>query len=208
MMRFGITCFLSLFFLSFLTAQPFGHPAIKNADEIIYFGLDFSKAKMIGSEGFSNPDDIKARFFRSWNMVLVNEASKYDLKKAFKKDVLRRDFSVIDERNTLPDAATLVINSDYKITREDVEDVVKDYNGEYNSGVGLVFIIESFNKTGEIGKMWVTFFDIESKEVLVTRRYSGEPGGFGLRNYWVRTVYNVINQVGNDYSEWLRDKKR
>ena len=207
-MRFGITLIVSFLFFAFVNAQPFGHPAIKNADEIVYYGLDFSNAKMIGTEGFSNPDDIKARFFRAWNMVIVNESDKYDLKKAFKKDVIRRDFSVIDERNSLPDADELVINSDYKISREDVEAIIKNYTGEYDSGVGLVFIIESFSKTGEIGKMWVTFFDIGSKEVLLTRRYSGEPGGFGLRNYWVRSVYNVINQVGKDYAEWLMDKKR
>lgn len=208
MIRFGITILVSFICFSFLTAQPFGHPAIKNADEIVYFGLDFSKVRLIGSEGFSNPPDIKARYFRSWNMVVVNEASKYDLKKAFKKDVIRRDLSVIEERNTLPDAEALVINSSYSIDREDVESVISTYKGEYDSGVGLVFIVESFNKTGEIGKMWVTFFDIETKEVLVTRRYSGEPGGFGLRNYWVRTVYNVINQVEDDYNDWLKDKRK
>ncbi|MEZ4981862.1 MAG: hypothetical protein R2769_09810 [Saprospiraceae bacterium] len=207
-MKFFLSTLFVVFFISNISfAQSFGASEIKKAEKIIYYGLDFSKAKMVGSEGFANPDDIKARFFRSWNMVIVNEADKYDLKKAFDKDVIKKDFTVIDERNEMPDADELVTNKSYKLSEEEVKNMIASYGaGEYSEGVGLVFIIETFNKSEVKGTMWVTFFNIATKEVIITKRYTGEPGGFGLRNYWIRTVYNVIQQLEEDYRNWERGK--
>lgn len=36
-----------------------------STQEIVWCGLDFSEVRLIGSEGFSNPEDVKERFFDS-----------------------------------------------------------------------------------------------------------------------------------------------
>ena len=44
---------------------------------------------------------------------------------------------------------------------------------------------------------------METKEVLVQERLMGEPGGFGLRNYWVRPIYNIIRDIEKkQYKIW------
>lgn len=67
-----------------------------------------------------------------------------------------------------------------------------------------MFVLENFNKIEERGTMWVVFFDIESKQILLTKNMSGKPQGFGFRNYWVRTVYDVMREMGDQYKNWIK----
>ena len=130
-----------------LQAQPFGDSRIKRESKLVFYGLDFSEAKLIGSEGFADPADIKNRFFDMWNRLMVNEADKYNFKEAFKMDEQEYDLSVIEERNQIPEAEDLVIDGEHEITEEVVRKVISQYRGsEISEGLGLVMIIESFNK--------------------------------------------------------------
>jgi len=37
-------------------------------------------------------------------------------------------------------------------------------------------------------------FDIATRKILSKREVSGKAGGFGLRNYWAGSVYNIIKK--------------
>ncbi|NOX86391.1 MAG: hypothetical protein GXO86_10590 [Chlorobi bacterium] len=60
-------------------------------------------------------------------------------------------------------------------------------------------IAESYSKPNVQGAYYVTFFDIATKKVLSTERMLAKPGGFGLRNYWAKTYYTVLKEVGKKY---------
>ena len=209
--KFAFAFFLMTLFVVQLSAQkePFGHPRIRQANSIVWFGLDFSKAQLIGSEGFTDPVDIKERFFDKWNRLIIDEADKYNFRRTFQKESLEYDLSVVEERNKMPEADELVINSEYSLSQEEAEAVVSQYrSSEFTEGLGLVFVIESFNKPEQKGHMWVTFFDIATHEIVLIKKYSGEAGGFGLRNYWARSVYEVIEQLEKGYKIWLKKNKK
>jgi hypothetical protein len=174
-----------------------------STQEIVWYGLDFSKIKLIGPEGFTDPNEIKNRFFPSWNQLFLFEADKYDLKKTFKKTTVINELSIVEERNKLPDASELVITTSYSIDEAVVEEVVKQYKGgAQTEGVGLVFVMEKFDKTAEVGTMYVTFFDIATKKVLLSKKMGGKPGGFGLRNFWAATYYEVLKQCAKEFPKW------
>lgn len=209
--KFLFAFFLMSLFVVQLSAQkePFGHPRVREANSIVWFGLDFSKAQLIGSEGFTDPVDIKERFFDRWNRLIIDEADKYNFRKTFQKESLEYDLSVVEERNKMPEADDLVINAEYSFSQEEAESIVKQYrSSEFAEGLGLVFVIESFNKPEQIGTMWVTFFDIATHEIILIEKYTGEPGGFGLRNYWARSVYEVIEKLEKNYKTWLKKNKK
>jgi hypothetical protein len=173
--------------------------------EITWMGLDFSMIKLIGPEGFTNPIDIVNNQFWAMNNLILNEPDKYDIKKYFFKQSVAIDLSTIRERNTIPDPNEIVLpsGSSYSINVSHVQDAISQYNPEEFEGIGLVFIMETFNKDLETGTMWVTFFDIGSREVLLTDRMSGKAGGFGFRNYWAKTFYNVMKEVEKSrYNSW------
>lgn len=188
-----------------LSAQPFGSKEVKEPTTIIWYGLDFSMARLIGAEGFADPYDIKNRFFPNWNRLIVDEADKYDLKKTFLKSNLEYELTVVEDRNKEVRVDDLVTENDYSITEADVAKIVKAYkSSKFSSGLGLVFIVESFNKKASKGNIWVTFFDIASGKVLLTRKYSGDARGFGLRNYWAGSIYKIMGQCEEDYKKWLK----
>ncbi len=176
------------------------------SNEVVWFGLDFSNAKMVGPEGFRDPDEVVRRFFRSWNSLVPNESNKYDIKKFFRKENVEYDLSVVTKRNSDVDPDELVIESfeTHEISKETIQSIISEYETE-KSGLGLVFIIETFNKTEDIGTMYVTFFDIDTKKVLLSKKMSGESGGFGLRNYWARSYYNVMMDCEDEYLKWKEE---
>lgn len=208
--RFLFAFFLIAIFAIQVSAQkePFGHSKIMDANSIVWFGLDFSNAKLIGSEGFSDPVDIKTRFFDKWNRLIIDEADKYNFRRAFQKENLEYDLSVVEERNKQPEADELVINSEHSVSREMAEATVEQYQSEeFSEGLGLVFVVESFNKTAQKGIMWVTFFDIATHEIILMEKYTGDAGGFGLRNYWARSVYEVIEKLEKNYKTWKKKNR-
>lgn len=188
-------------FLTLLTAiislHTFGQ--ISKADfanaEVVWYGLDFTQAKLIGSEGFTNPEVIRNDYFEKWNGLFMTEADKYDVKGAFKKANISLNLEVVKPLNQKVDYTTLVIDKPHTITKEDVQKAVKAYKLEQKSGYGISFVVESFDKSTEEASIWVTIFDAKTKEVLVTEKVTGKAGGFGIRNYWAAAVYNVLKTV-------------
>jgi hypothetical protein len=186
-------------------AQP--DPKVFASTEIVWCGLDFSKAKCIGSEGFTDPDDVKDRFFSAWNNLIISESDKYNFKEAYQKSKQIDDLSVANRRNELPDADELVINEPYSFESGTLEEIIADYDlEEANEGLGLVYVVEALNKTNEEGVMYVVFFDIASKEILWESKYSSPPRGFGLRNFWAGSVYKTLKDSGKDYEKAAKAK--
>ncbi len=180
---------------SFVSKGQYTPADVFKVDDITWYGLDFSNIKLVGSEGFTDPYAIKNQFFYSWNNLIITEVDKYDLASFFHKSSVENDLSIVKERNMLPDPDELVINTNYYFGEDQVKKIISEYDITGKEGIGLVFIMESFNKTEELGNMWVTFFDIETKEVLLSNKMSGKVGGFGFRNYWAKSIYSVMKSI-------------
>ena len=180
---------------SFVSKGQYTPADVFKVDNITWYGLDFSNIKLIGSEGFTDPYAVKNQFFYSWNNLIITETDKYDLAGFFHKSSVENDLSIVKERNMLPDPDELVINTDYSFGEDEVKKIISEYDITDKEGIGLVFIMESFNKNKELGYIWVTFFDLETKEVLLFNKMSGKPGGFGIRNYWAKSYYNVMKSI-------------
>lgn len=161
--------------------------------DVVWFGLDFTQAKMIGSEGFNDPVAIKEDYFRKWNHLMISEGDKYEWGKAPLVSDLKYDYGVVDVVNDEVKVKSLVINKSYSIAEEDIQAAVKQYNlSEYKDGIGVVIVVESFDKIREQGFGYITFFDVNTKQVLYNHKLVGEAGGFGFRNYWAGAIYNWL----------------
>lgn len=174
--------------------------------EATFYGLDFSKAKMIGSDGFTNPTDIVERFFFEWNNLLLEEKSKYDVKVAFQKDVVDYDFGPVSARNKTVKASELVINSSYSLDEKTVAGMVKLYSLK-GKGLGIVLIVEKFDKINEEASVYVTYFDKANKKVLLTRKVTGKPSGFGLKNYWANSIARILGKCKDYVKAWEAGSK-
>ncbi len=202
---------LSLFtffvcFALFLKAQTLNEVLNNTETPIFYYGIDFTKAKLIGDPN-ANPRDIVERQFAGINALLVNESKKYDIAGAFRRKELSSDLSFTDKRNEKadPDKLTSSSSDDYNhLTEKDIAALIKGFNGGSKSGVGLLFVVDAMSKNKKAISVWVTLFDIKSKKVLLADRVEGDVGmGFSFRNYWATGFKKLIDAIEKTkYKEW------
>jgi hypothetical protein len=173
---------------------------------LLYLGIDFTRAKLIGDETTS-ASDIKEREFMSINGLVVEEAKKFDLKGAFRKSDVDHDLSLVEKKNDKinPDQIKSTTTADFhRLKAEDISALVSGYDFGDKKGTGLLFVMEGMDKPGKAAAIWVTLIDLRSKKVLMTERVEGKTGmSFGFRNYWATAVRSVIENIEKKkYKEW------
>jgi hypothetical protein len=186
-------------------------------DDVVWYGLDFSNAKFVGQ--FTNLGDnignmgyeLKNKFIPQWNMLILNEPKKYDIRKNFRKANVYNQLDNVTVRNSKLDAEKLTTYNTYTFTnsQETIEKIVKEYDAvDKKEGLGLVFIVESFDKMANLASVYVTFFDIATKKVLLTEKFVEAPVGVGVRNYWAGAIAKIFKQVGMyKMNEWKSKSK-
>jgi hypothetical protein len=176
--------------------------------DIVFYGIDFSHVKLIGSAGFTDVPKIKDIYFESINNLMVNEKEKFCIGKFIRKKSVEYDLTVVKAQNQLSDVNNLVSdNPDDRLTLNEniVQQIVSGYKVGDRTGIGIVFIMESLDKAGEKANMFVTFFDIATNKVLITERITGKPGGIGFRNYWANSILNAMEKTGKRYGAWKKE---
>lgn len=173
---------------------------------IFYYGIDFTKAKLI-DDAAANAMDIRDRQFDGINDVVVNEPKKYDFVGAFHKSNVDHDLSFVHARNSKVNAEEIksTNTSDFtRLKKTDIETLVKGFDfGTKNKAIGLLFIVEGMSKSAKAASVWVTFVDVKTQKVLHTERIEGKAGGFGFRNYYAAAIKNVLDQIEKKkYKEW------
>ncbi len=183
-------------------------PEVLNNTEtpIFYYGIDFTKARLMGDPN-ANARDIVERQFAGINALIINEYKKYDVAKAFRRNELANDLSYTDKRNEKADPDQLLsTNSDdfTRLNEKDIQTLISGFNGGSKTGTGLVFVVEGMSKTKKALSLWVTLFDIKTRKVLMTKRMEGALGsGFSFRNYWATGFKKIIDQIEkSEYKKW------
>lgn len=195
-LTFGIT----------VKAQTLSEVLNNTETPIFYYGIDFTKARLMGDPN-ANPRDIVERQFAGINALIINEYKKYDVAKAFRRTELANDLSYTDKRNEKVDPDQLLsTNSDdfNRLSEKDIQTLISGFNGGSKTGTGLVFVVEGMSKTKKALSLWVTLFDIKTRKVLMTKRMEGALGsGFSFRNYWATGFKKIIDQIEkSEYKKW------
>jgi len=178
-----------------------------NANEIIWYGIDFSMTKMVGT-GFTTPSAIKATMFPSWNNLILTESKKYDIKKFLHKSSVQFNLApVTDINNKVDESKMLVLNSSEsnELKEADIKMIVSQYTFDKNSGIGVLLIADSFNKVDETGHFLITFIDLVTKQVLVSKKITGKAGGIGLRNYWAGSIFAALKSCEPLFNGWKKE---
>ena len=175
--------------------------------KIVFLGLDFTQAKFIGEEGFKDPYKLKTYYLSNWNALLEEEYAKYNLPlnslKARHYETNTSDLMVLNDE--IEDIEDAIINGSHYIDDKDVQKSVRKYKLSDNKGIGVSFVVESFNSSLEKAIIWVTFVNMSNGTLLYTERMEGKAEGFGLRNFWAGSIYDIIEQIRlSRYKVWKR----
>ncbi len=181
-------------------------------EPITWLGLDFTGAIFIGDrEKFGNESDIRY-LIGSWNSLMVDEQNKFNINEILWKPKVDYRVDVARAHNEtliLKDICSDRTSDHYHLTKSDIELIAESYSFDGLKGVGLMFIVETFNKVNVEASVWVTFIDMETKEILITERMTAPPGGLGLRNYWAGAIYSIMKKIAkNEFEVWRRKYTR
>ncbi len=203
------------FILMFVAINLYGQKTpqdVFKTDNIVWYGLDFSEARFIGqfdqAAGIApaTANDMKYSYIPAWNALILSEPNRYDLRKTFRKVNVYNDLKDVEVSNRQINEDKLMSFNPYRFedAAEVVSSIIGNYgDGERNEGVGLVFIVEYFNRIDQEAAVYVTFFDIATQEVLFKERMLGSPRGIGLRNYWAGAIRNILLDIERQtYRSW------
>lgn len=204
--RVNLFVTVSLAALSFANGQT-KSDVFRKEVAVTWLGLDFTSAKLIGDrERFGGESDVR-HLMEAWNALILAEPEKFDVAKSIGRPKLENAIEVTDEQNSTLDVMSMFSDSEkdhLHIKPSDVEQIIADYDFKGKSGIGLMFVVESFNKIKEEGSIYVTFINMDSKEVLFTERMVAEPKGIGMRNFWAGAVYAIITKIQKKQFEMWR----
>jgi len=174
--------------------KPAKNPLL-TSDKIVWAGLDYSMARMIGPGDFRNPEAIFPGMLEAWNSLFLQERIRF-VEKETRKQVVT-DIGGVTEANKTASAKQIVntpgpddtIEKSH-ITPEDIARAVKSYKMESKDGLGVVFIVDRLIKADKkgVGAVYVIAFDVASREVISSEREVSNAVGFGFRNYWFRVI--------------------
>ncbi|WP_160144140.1 hypothetical protein [Chryseolinea soli] len=167
---------------------------------VTWLGLDFSNAKFIGDrEKFGSESDVR-HLLDAWNDLILKEHDKYDIAKAIGRAKVENNLQAVKAHNAELDVLSMFSDEekDYlHLKVSDIDEIIAGYDLSGLSGIGLMFNVESFNKKNEEGSIYVTFINLNTKEVLFTERVVGPPAGMGMRNFWAGCVAKILAKVGS-----------
>ncbi|HEX5153711.1 MAG TPA: hypothetical protein VFW07_19830 [Parafilimonas sp.] len=174
---------------------------------ITWLGIDFTNVKVIGHTD-AEVTDLVDRQFSGINQLVLNEPKKYDVAGALHRSTVPSELSFVTEKNKTISAEKIIstdVADEKHLTDADINGIVKGYNFGDKKGIGLLFIMESMSKKNERGSIYLTFVDMATSKVLHTERVSEKCGGFGLRNYWAKSIYEAIDDIHDSkYKEWQK----
>jgi hypothetical protein len=162
----------------------------KSEKSITWYGVDFTLAKftLVTEE----PSVIVNQYLKAINTLIQTEQEKFDLKKWFDKSEVVYELDQVNEKNAKINPDGLVIGDEHKITPDDVKRVLAGYKTQGKPGLGLIMVAENLSKVKQIGSFYVCFFDQSSKEIIDLERFEAKAAGFGFRNYWAGSVFNIM----------------
>jgi hypothetical protein len=175
----------------------------QNANDVVnknipvtFFGIDFTKSKgvLLGARS----SEMIQKYFPAINNLMIEESNKYDIAKAFNKSQVEYDFNEVNKLNALIDTNNFQVNSTnlvQTISRDTIANMIKQYNLKGKTGTGLVFIVQSLDKSKYLITFHFVFFTMPEAQIIIDEIITGKPMGFGMRNYWANSFHDALKHT-------------
>lgn len=183
----------------------------KASNTITWIGIDYTEVKFIGpatgwgDEGTKSPTEMRDKYFPAWNELIIGEPKAFKLAEAVSRTELNSAIEITAAANAKMDKKEIFSENigDFQLLKEgDVQNMIKKYDFKGKEGIGFMMVAEGMSKGREEASYWVTFVDMKTKNVLLTKRVLGKAAGFGFRNYWAGTVKSVLKSMKKDFKNW------
>ncbi|WP_184550204.1 hypothetical protein [Mucilaginibacter sp. FT3.2] len=177
---------------------------------ITWLGMDFSQMRFIGSEAAYKANgellntEFVNKFIPAWANLFITEPKAYNVPRASHRDTVHFAFKVTEAVNSAltKDFFTENANDFSTLKEKDIVDIIKNYDFQGQKGIGMMMIVEGMSKATKTAGAWVTFINMNDKTVLLTVYKIGGSRGFGFRNYWAHSWYNILKDFSDDFDTY------
>ncbi|CAN5561447.1 hypothetical protein BH10BAC1_BH10BAC1_21490 [soil metagenome] len=201
--------------LIFISMTTFAQKTFTSADvftekNMVWYGLDFTQSKFIGQptingKFYKSPDFVVKNYFKEWNMIPLKEGEKYDIKESFEKEYLYYDIDTVLARNQRFSSDSLIaFSNSYSLNTFTFPDVIKSYGGNAKEGIGVVYLVESFNTIDKVATFYCVVFDVASKKILMQEKITGKPQGGSVKTYWAGAFHDALEKNQKVYKKWKK----
>lgn len=179
--------------------------------EITWAGIDFSKAQFT-RKSFNLPQEVLTHFMTSWNMMIISDQKKYDIRLSFRKPAMQYDLSMVTKKNKLLKPSNLLCDTVKLNTilsdSEVVEYVSTMTDMPKQTRFAVLVLVESFDDATKMASLWTVIVKTETAETVLCENFMKSPGGFGVQSYWGRTFYNLFFDINKyAFTRWENSVK-
>jgi hypothetical protein len=166
--------------------------------EITWMGIDFSLAQFT-QKSFNLPKDVLNYYFNDWNLLIISDHKKYNIRTSFRKPVMHFNLSWVSKKNRQikPQMIKEHIEAVALLSSQKIIEYVQTFTFPNNSLYALLMVVESFDEASKTASVWVVIANTQTKETILCERFIKNPGGIGTKNYWARTFYNIFLDINN-----------
>jgi hypothetical protein len=163
--------------------------------DIVYFGFDYTYCKLTNKGKIGDSHIFLEKHLPTMNQVLTNDFVKmYDLRRWMKKANMYQGTDIYNNYQKM-DFNNFIIADNYCLSYEDVQKIVKSYVLGEKEGIGMVFNVASLNKHKEYVDLYVTFFDIATREILYSVEVTGKAGGSGWGKHYAVGINHAVRDM-------------
>lgn len=176
--------FLMLCIFSYVVAMG------QHANQHYVYGVDYTHAKAFAVS--DSPEQL-AEAFQAINSLLLTEGKKYDFSRMLGVRY-SLDIEPTQKLNAASNYPGLIVYKE-EMPELDCAEIVRGYELSQTEGTGVVFIAKMLNKARAETTFEVVIFDVATREISVQQEVTAKAGGFGLRNYWAKSLFNVLRST-------------
>lgn len=201
---------VSQFNINLLAQKTYTSADVFTEKKMVWYGLDFTRCKFIGQPSihgnfYKTPDYVVKHFFKDWNMIPLKEGQKYDIGKSFDKDYIYFDIDSVLARGARYKSDSLIAFSNaYTLNTATFPDIIKSFNGIATEGIGVIYLVESYNSIEEIATYYCIVFDVASKNILLQEKITGRPQGGSVKTYWAGAFHEALEKNEKVYRKWKK----
>lgn len=162
--------------------------------DLVYYGYDMTYVRLTNPRKMGQSMQLVQQYFNDWNNEFNKNVGFNEFKKWMGKRYMLMGTQVFPYYYKR-DFNTFVDYNNYCISFEDLQKIVDSYVLSETKGIGMVINLVDFNKEREYSMQWITFFDIETREIMYAVLTTGEAGGGGMVGHWAEGVEKGVREI-------------
>lgn len=153
-----------------------------NNNRIFWLGLDFSKIRI--KLGIAPRAQYTEPFLKDCNDFILSEKGMFGFFYHFNFII---DTGIVSNRNNRINFPAIYNRPGNTLPLDSIRSMLKEMNFLHD-GIGFIIFVTEMNKETESITFYPTFFDLQTKTILLCLKETGEAGGVGMAHHWTRPI--------------------